>query len=82
MYDSSCCSDSQREAALLIGQFAAADSDCKVDNYFIIEHPLLAVDIISSCCTRNFFFLVNAFIHKDGIHTGSHCAEGSSAAID
>lgn len=28
--DSSCCSESQREAALLLGQFASADSDCKV----------------------------------------------------
>ncbi|RVW55548.1 ARM repeat protein interacting with ABF2 [Vitis vinifera] len=27
---SSCCSESQREAALLLGQFAATDSDCKV----------------------------------------------------
>ncbi|KAJ8431291.1 hypothetical protein Cgig2_026267 [Carnegiea gigantea] len=27
---SSCCSESQREAALLLGQFAAADSVCKV----------------------------------------------------
>ncbi|XP_043806996.1 ARM REPEAT PROTEIN INTERACTING WITH ABF2 isoform X6 [Manihot esculenta] len=26
---SSCCSESQREAALLLGQFAATDSDCK-----------------------------------------------------
>ncbi|KAK3021588.1 hypothetical protein RJ639_046295 [Escallonia herrerae] len=26
----SCCSESQREAALLLGQFAATDSDCKV----------------------------------------------------
>ena len=30
MVYSSCCSESQREAALLLGQFAAADSDCKV----------------------------------------------------
>ncbi|KAF5941738.1 hypothetical protein HYC85_019380 [Camellia sinensis] len=28
--NSSCCSESQREAALLLGQFAATDSDCKV----------------------------------------------------
>lgn len=28
---SSCCFESQREAALLLGQFAATDSDCKVD---------------------------------------------------
>ncbi|XP_065034862.1 ARM REPEAT PROTEIN INTERACTING WITH ABF2-like isoform X2 [Musa acuminata AAA Group] len=27
---SSCCTESQREAALLLGQFASADSDCKV----------------------------------------------------
>ncbi|KAG6582287.1 ARM REPEAT PROTEIN INTERACTING WITH ABF2, partial [Cucurbita argyrosperma subsp. sororia] len=27
---SSCCSESQREAALLLGQFAATDSDCKI----------------------------------------------------
>ncbi|XP_045832590.1 ARM REPEAT PROTEIN INTERACTING WITH ABF2-like isoform X2 [Trifolium pratense] len=27
---SSCCSKSQREAALLLGQFAVTDSDCKV----------------------------------------------------
>ncbi|KAL5995955.1 hypothetical protein ACLOJK_026028 [Asimina triloba] len=27
---SSCCSESRREAALLLGQFAATDSDCKV----------------------------------------------------
>ncbi|CAL9118231.1 unnamed protein product, partial [Musa acuminata var. zebrina] len=26
---SSCCTESQREAALLLGQFASADSDCK-----------------------------------------------------
>ncbi|XVF37245.1 hypothetical protein REPUB_Repub19eG0129900 [Reevesia pubescens] len=26
----SCCSESQREAALLLGQFAATDSDCKI----------------------------------------------------
>lgn len=31
LYDSSSCLESQREAALLLGQFAAADSDCKVD---------------------------------------------------
>lgn len=29
---SSCCSESQREAALLLGQFAATDSDCKVES--------------------------------------------------
>lgn len=29
--DRSNCTESQREAALLLGQFAAADSDCKVD---------------------------------------------------
>lgn len=29
--DSSSCSESQREAALLIGQFAATDSECKVN---------------------------------------------------
>lgn len=29
--NSSCCSESQREAALLLGQFAATDSDCKVN---------------------------------------------------
>ncbi|GAU23360.1 hypothetical protein TSUD_334070, partial [Trifolium subterraneum] len=28
--DSSCCLESQREAALLIGQFATTDSDCKI----------------------------------------------------
>ncbi|KAG6382957.1 hypothetical protein SASPL_157310 [Salvia splendens] len=28
--NSSCCSESQREAALLLGQLAATDSDCKV----------------------------------------------------
>ena len=27
---SSCCPESQREAALLLGQFASTDSDCKV----------------------------------------------------
>ncbi|KAG6509968.1 hypothetical protein ZIOFF_027976 [Zingiber officinale] len=27
---SSCCTESQREAALLLGQFASADSECKV----------------------------------------------------
>ncbi|KAK1352728.1 hypothetical protein POM88_053159 [Heracleum sosnowskyi] len=27
---SSCCSESQREAALLLGQFAATDTDCKM----------------------------------------------------
>ncbi|KFK44665.1 hypothetical protein AALP_AA1G288000 [Arabis alpina] len=27
---SSCCPESQREVALLLGQFAATDSDCKV----------------------------------------------------
>lgn len=32
--DSSCCSESQREAALLLGQFAATDSDCKVVYHF------------------------------------------------
>ncbi|CAL9057368.1 unnamed protein product, partial [Musa banksii] len=26
---SSCCTESQREEALLLGQFASADSDCK-----------------------------------------------------
>ncbi|XP_057959324.1 ARM REPEAT PROTEIN INTERACTING WITH ABF2 isoform X1 [Malania oleifera] len=30
LLSSSCCSESQREAALLLGQFAATDSDCKV----------------------------------------------------
>jgi hypothetical protein len=29
-FNSSRCSESQREAALLLGQFAATDSDCKV----------------------------------------------------
>lgn len=33
---SSCCSESQREAALLLGQFAATDSDCKVHWSFSI----------------------------------------------
>jgi hypothetical protein len=32
--NSSFCSESQREAALLLGQFAATDSDCKVDYIF------------------------------------------------
>ncbi|PWZ09844.1 hypothetical protein Zm00014a_002226 [Zea mays] len=31
---SSCCTESQREAALLLGQFASADSDCKVLNKY------------------------------------------------
>ena len=30
VYCSSCCPESQREAALLLGQFASTDSDCKV----------------------------------------------------
>lgn len=34
---SSCCSESQREAALLLGQFAATDSDCKVDGSISIS---------------------------------------------
>jgi len=29
-FNSSRCPESQREAALLLGQFAATDSDCKV----------------------------------------------------
>lgn len=29
--DSSSCSESKRESALLLGQFAATDSNCKVD---------------------------------------------------
>ncbi|OIV92598.1 hypothetical protein TanjilG_17949 [Lupinus angustifolius] len=33
---SSCCSESQREAALLLGQFAATDSDCKVSIHFTV----------------------------------------------
>lgn len=36
---SSCCSESQREAALLLGQFAATDSDCKVDGIISISWP-------------------------------------------
>lgn len=32
---SSCCTESQREAALLLGQFASADSDCKVLNKYM-----------------------------------------------
>lgn len=39
---SSCCPESQREAALLLGQFAAADSDCKVnDGSFFCLYPVL-----------------------------------------
>lgn len=38
--DSSCCSESQREAALLIGQFATTDSDCKVFN-LVLSHFFL-----------------------------------------
>lgn len=34
-FNSSCCSESQREAALLLGQFAATDSDCKVSIDFM-----------------------------------------------
>ena len=34
--NSSCCSESQREAALLLGQFAATDSDCKVSMKFSV----------------------------------------------
>ncbi|KNA03252.1 hypothetical protein SOVF_210990 [Spinacia oleracea] len=30
MLNCSCCSKIQREASLLLGQFAATDSDCKV----------------------------------------------------
>jgi hypothetical protein len=34
IFFSSCCTESQREAALLLGQFASADSDCKVLNKY------------------------------------------------
>lgn len=39
--DSSCCSESQREAALLLGQFAATDSDCKVVYHFFSFYVLV-----------------------------------------
>jgi len=35
-FNSSRCPESQREAALLLGQFAATDSDCKVMINFTI----------------------------------------------
>lgn len=44
MVYSSCCSESQREAALLLGQFAAADSDCKVYLDFVVLVWFYCVD--------------------------------------
>lgn len=39
--DSSPCLESQREAALLLGQFATADSDCKVEwRTLLVESPV------------------------------------------
>lgn len=40
-FSSSCCPESQREAALLLGQFAATDSDCKVQFISGFKFPLL-----------------------------------------
>jgi len=40
-FNSSCCSESQREAALLLGQFAATDSDCKVSISFRMERTTI-----------------------------------------
>ncbi|XP_052211397.1 putative CCR4-associated factor 1 homolog 8 isoform X6 [Diospyros lotus] len=46
---SSCCSESQRVAALLLGQFAATDSDCKVH---IVQSgavlPLIEIEMLQS----------------------------------
>ena len=39
----SCCSESQREAALLLGQFAATDSDCKVSITLLHELNLFSL---------------------------------------
>lgn len=50
---SSCCTESQREAALLLGQFAATDSDCKVTYYTYIHSRFF----ISLCMCLSVFFL-------------------------
>lgn len=39
-FSSSCCPESRREAALLIGQFAASDSDCKVPFHLWFYTPI------------------------------------------
>ncbi|XP_052211402.1 ARM REPEAT PROTEIN INTERACTING WITH ABF2-like [Diospyros lotus] len=45
----SCCSESQRVVALLLGQFAATDSDCKVH---IVRSgavpPLIEIEMLQS----------------------------------
>lgn len=54
VYYSSCCPESQREAALLLGQFASTDSDCKVQ--FHLRFSILSSSIPQSLIS--FFCLV------------------------
>ncbi|KAM7280003.1 hypothetical protein ACFE04_007137 [Oxalis oulophora] len=58
------CPESQREAALLLGQFAATDTDCKVD--LSLPLSLLVSNVERALCTRcravqNLLFIVHLY---------------------
>ena len=63
----SCCTESQREAALLLGQFASADSDCKALCHLTFFS--LAYQSIISICTR----IYSCFLHLSATLISCRC---------
>lgn len=68
---SSYCSESQREAALLLGQFASTDSDCKVEQNNILFIKIWG--LLNSI--TSYLILVLAKRALNGVSVGAHSSK-------